>query len=101
MLGFSAEQGESAAILEPANQRLAFDPGHNHLAIELLNIFFAFGISDRGAIGQDRSHCVADDLDAAIVALSGKPLRRDCENRDPASSPKSCWFSGWVEIRGS
>ena len=69
-----AEQGKTTAILEPANQRLVIYPGHDHLAIEVLDIFLACGVGDRSPVGKDWRHRVTGDLNATIVSLSGEPL---------------------------
>ena len=69
-----SEQGEPAAMLEPADDRLVFKPGDNQLAIELGSVLPVFGIGNRSAIGHDRRHRVAIDDNASVVALGREPL---------------------------
>ena len=68
------EQGKTAAMLEPADDRLVVEPGDDQLAVELLDVFLFLGIGDRRAVGDDRGHRVAADENAAVVALGGEPL---------------------------
>ena len=71
---FGPEQRETATMLEPANQWLVFDPGHDHFSVELVDVFLALAYATEAPSARIGAIESPTDLNAAIVALGGEPL---------------------------